>query len=188
MPVGFSWTKKTETAAQLVAEGSLSFDDMAKDAGTTRPTLRKWRSHPEFQARVEEIREDYREGVRARGVAVRERRVASYNERWEKMQSVIDARARDKTMAGVPGGKTGLVILSDYKIIRDDEGNTEALPVYEVDTGLLKEMRELEKQAAQDLGQWTEKREVTGQGGGALAISIEQAIAKAYGEQYQSEN
>jgi hypothetical protein len=32
--------------------------------------------------------------------------------------------------------------------------------VYSVDTALLKELRDLEKQAAQELGQWTAKTEI----------------------------
>ena len=47
-----------------------------------------------------------------------------------------------------------------------------ALPVYKVDCGLvalLAELRALEKQAAEELGQWTERREPAGDGTGAGA-------------------
>ena len=44
---------------------------------------------------------------------------------------------------------------------RGDEAET--VEEFRVDTGLLKELRETEKQAAQELGQWAEKHEVTGE-------------------------
>ena len=43
--------------------------------------------------------------------------------------------------------------------------------VASLDVGLLKELREHEKQAAQELGQWTEKRELTGKDGGPIEIA-----------------
>ena len=64
--------------------------------------------------------------------------------------------------AEIPGGKTGLVV-TEFKTIRvtDDKGNDvlKLVPEHVVDTGLMKEMRENLKQAAQELGQWTEKSE-----------------------------
>jgi hypothetical protein len=53
------------------------------------------------------------------------------------------------------GGATGL-LLKDYK------GKDADQPVYKVDTRLLAELRAHEKQAAEELGQWSEKRELTG--------------------------
>lgn len=41
---------------------------------------------------------------------------------------------------------------------------------YRVDTGTLAELRKIEQQAAQELGEWTEKKELTGKDGGTLAI------------------
>jgi hypothetical protein len=62
-------------------------------------------------------------------------------------------RAAD--MAEVPGGGTGL-------LVRQYQGGA---PIYKVDTGLVSLIGQLlahEKQAAGELGQWTEKRDVSG--------------------------
>ena len=40
----------------------------------------------------------------------------------------------------------------------------EVIDVYQVDTGLLRELRELEQQAAKELGQWTERGEIVADG------------------------
>src|ERR1017187_5622963 len=53
----------------------------------------------------------------------------------------------------VPGGTTGLLV-KDYK------GKDADTLVYKVDTGLLAELRNHEKQAAEELGQWSEKRKL----------------------------
>ena len=64
------------------------------------------------------------------------------------MRMIIDERAVE--MAGeTAGGASGL-------LCRDYKGKDADRAIYKVDTGLLTEMREHEKQAAQELGQWQE--------------------------------
>ena len=68
---------------------------------------------------------------------------------------MIDERAASPDFAEVPGGTTGLLV-KDYK------GKDADTLVYKVDTGLLAELRNHEKQAAEELRQWSEKRELPG--------------------------
>lgn len=171
--------RKADLAAYMVAEGEASYSAISATCGLTRNTLARWRHRPDFQARVEAIRAEFRDHVRRRGIAVRERRVAAYNRRWQAMHALIEARAADPEMEGVPGGDTGLVV-KEVKGI--GSGDTfRQVDTYTFDAGLLKELRELERQAAEDLGQWTEKREVTHGGEVALSVAIEAQIAKVYG-------
>ena len=76
---------------------------------------------------------------------------------------------RGGDMAEAPGGSTGL-------LVRQHQGAL-AMPVYTVDTGLLSllsELRAIEKQAAEELGQWSEKREATTNGAAPLtAITVQ---------------
>lgn len=61
-------------------------------------------------------------------------------------------------MKDVPGGNTGLLVRTTKGI---GSGDTfQIVDEYAVDTGLLRELREHEKQAAQELGQWIDKSEV----------------------------
>ena len=67
-------------------------------------------------------------------------------------------------MAEAPGGGSGL-------LVRQYQGGA---PIYKVDTGLVRLIGQLlahEKQAAEELGQWTEKRDVSGDAADALIIA-----------------
>ena len=83
------------------------------------------------------------------------------HDRRDRLRAGLDLlmTERGADMAEAPGGSTGL-------LVRQYQG-AQAMPVYKVDTGLLSllsELRALEKQAAEELGEWTEKRERPGDG------------------------
>lgn len=175
---GFRWSKRTEEAALLVAKDEQTDTEIAKACKISQRQLERWKLHPDFAARVQEHRDAWREQIKAQGIADRQNRVDAANDRHQRMQRVIEARAEEH--AAVPGGATGLLVRT-AKLVKvytsdadpddsDDGGETlysakRDVIVYEyaVDTGLLKEMREHEKQVAQDLGQWTEKQEHAGE-------------------------
>src|SRR5215218_1992033 len=136
----FAWDWRKEHAAQLVADGMLTLIAIAADVGVSVVTLRAWRKHPEFAARVEEHLEALRDEVRRQGIAVRELRLRALNDRWQRMQAVVEARAGDPQLAEAPGGKTGLIV-RDVKAV----GKGEPIDVHTVDVGLLREFREHEK-------------------------------------------
>jgi len=144
------WTRTTERAARLVAEDQQKDEAIAASLRVRRSTLDRWKRRPEFQARVAEHVQAFREALRGQGIAERQNRVAALNDRWAALKQVIAARAADPTMKG-PGHETGLLVRT-YKPTRT--GRT--IEEYAVDTGLLAELRAHEKQAAQELGQWSE--------------------------------
>lgn len=155
----FPWDIAREEAAQRLAEGELRDIEIAEKAGVHRATLWRWQQHPDFQARIEEHRGVFRAEVRRRGLADRERRIKALNDRWTRLQRLIEARADDPLMCDVPGGDTGLLVRT-VKIRARGEGETETTIEAELDSALLKELREHEKQAAQELGQWVEQSKV----------------------------
>jgi hypothetical protein len=154
----FKWSDERRTAALLLAEGNLTDAQIATQAGVCRQTIWNWKQIPEFTETIEGYLEEFRQEVRRRGLASRDRRIRALNERWSRLQRIIEERADDPKMAGVPGGTTGL-LLHNVKAVGAGE-KAKVVDLYEVDTGLLKELRELEKQAAQELGQWVERQEV----------------------------
>ena len=91
-------------------------------------------------------------GTVAAEIGARNARVQELQLRWDLMRQVIKERGQHADFATVPGGTTGL-------LVRDFKGKDATQPIYRVDTGLLAEMRLHEKQAAQELGQWSEERE-----------------------------
>lgn len=126
--------------------------------------LEVWSATFGWQARLSQVAEEERQAIVAQGIAARQNRIDAYGDRWERMRQVIAERAGDRELADTPGGKTGLLVRT-FKAV----GGAIA-EEFAVDTGLLREMRELEKQAAEDLGQWADKHEVTGKDGGPIVV------------------
>lgn len=156
----FRWTGRTLTAARLVAEDLLSDHRIAARVGVDRRQLTRWRQHPEFAARVNTLVAAMGERSLRFAIARQHRRVKALNERWEKLKQIVRQRAAAPEMANVPGGTTGLLVRKVKSIGAGD--NAREVEEFEVDTGLLKEIRELEKQAAQELGQWDADRAPAG--------------------------
>lgn len=162
----FNWTEVRARAAVFVAEDRLSDEQIADQVGVNRRQLTRWRAHPTFAARVAELVKQMDDAAARRGIARRMNRVRVLDDRWNRMQAVIAARAEEH--AAIPGGSTGLLV-RQVKQIGVGVGAREVTE-YEVDTGLLRELREHEKQAAQELGQWSDKHELTGRDGGPIEV------------------
>jgi hypothetical protein len=90
----------------------------------------------------------------------------AYDDRWRALQQVIAERAAHPDMRDVPGGRTGLLVRS-LKTIGSGDAAREVAE-YRLDAAILKELRELERQAAEEAGQWTTRSEVNG----AVAVGV----------------
>jgi hypothetical protein len=185
-------SEKQDEVAHAVARDELSNEAIAQEFKIGRATLDRWKLLPEFTRRVTEIRKAKREALLAKTIANIEFRVDALIDRQGRMRTVISERGEFYKRANeegnpryskVPGAETGLLCheekLSKY-------GSTD---LYKVDVALLREMRETEKQLAIELGEWSEKREVTGKDGKDLFPNVEAAIEKIYGDKERtSEN
>lgn len=158
----FRWTERTNKAAILVAEDRLTDTEIAQECGVAQRTLERWKQSEAFQARVSELVAAYRERILREGIADRVKRVKALDDRWRRMQQVIEERATDPQMAHVPGGTSGLLCHTIKGVGRGDD--FQLIDLYAVDDGLLSEMRATEKQAAIEAGQWEEKRDITSGG------------------------
>lgn len=176
----FEWSELSEEAAKDLSLGELSDEAIAEKAGVSRRTLATWKLHPEFATRVAEILDAFRARIRRRGIAILERRVDALDDRWRRMQRVIEERGADPKMVDVPGGATGLIVHNVKGVGKGDDFRL--IDLYEVDTGLLKELREHEKQAAQELGQWVEKQETKAETTHHFDERFKAALARSYGK------
>jgi hypothetical protein len=150
-------TRKQAQAAARVAEDQQTDAQIAAAVGVSAVTLWKWKQRPDFAARVEEHKARWAAEIEQEGIANRQNRVDALNERWRLMQQVIAARAADESMTGT-GHETGLLVRT-YK-----PGKYRVVEEYRFDAALLAELRAHEKQAAEELGQWTKKTDVTSGG------------------------
>ena len=130
---------------------------IAADCGVTRQALAKWKVDLEFSQRVAEIVERSSQALEVEGLANKQYRIALLNMEKDKILQVIAERAADPTMAKVPGGTTGIMVRRFKQIGTGKEATM--VEEYEVDNATLSELRGAGKQAAQEAGQWTEKRE-----------------------------
>lgn len=151
----FNWTKQRETAAVLLAEDELTDTEIAAKVGISARQLWAWKKIPEFRARMDELVRDMGDVAMRYAITRRTRRIKGYDERRDKILKVIAERAEEH--AEIHGGDTGLLVKSTKSV--GSGPAAEIIDEYAVDVAVLKELRELEKQAAIEAGQWTEKRE-----------------------------
>lgn len=162
------WNEKRNKAAQLVAEDELTDQQIADAIDVGRKTLARWKTEPLFRDRVKEIVQQMADAFLAKGIRLRENRLSNLQDRVRRMTELIEARAID--LADIPGGETGL-------LVREVKHHT---TVYKFDAALVRELREHEKQAAQELGQWLEKKEITGGDGQPLFAEMADVINQLY--------
>jgi hypothetical protein len=150
-------SKIKEQAAQLLAEDRLSDEKIAEKLDIGRTTLSEWKLQPQFAARVKAIVDAHAERAMHYGLARKEKRIQVLNDLHGKILQVIEERALDPELAKIPGGKTGIVTKMLKGIGHGDD--FQIVEVYAIDTAALKEIRAIQDQVAQELGQKVEKYE-----------------------------
>jgi len=100
--------------------------------------------------------------VKTRGIAVLEYRVQVLDDLERGYLQVIAERAAAMGDE-VAGGGTGLLVRQEKQLGTGDRATI--ITEYQADTGITSEIRALHKQAAQELGQWSEKRDINLDGG-----------------------
>lgn len=121
----------------------------------------------EVRKRANELVVTFAEESITAEIGLRSARLQALNTQYVRMQNLMNARAED--MQGIPGGPTGLLV-RQMKSIGFGENN-QLVEEYAFDAALNRELRETMKQAAQELGQWTEKKELTGRDGQPIAVN-----------------
>ena len=157
-PQPFHWTARREEAAALLAADELTVEEIAARAGVTRRQLTNWKRHPDFAARIQAIARRIGDLAARHAIARRHRRVARLQDRWDRLDRVVQERSADPQMRNAPGGKTGLLVRR-IKVIGKGQAARE-VEEYELDAALLREEREMAKQAAIELGQWDQPEAV----------------------------
>lgn len=108
-------------------------------------------------------------GVISLEISSRNARVQALQGRWSQLREKLEKIMveRGQAMAEAPGGSTGL-----YS--KDLKGKYDT-PVYKIDPGIIAlsaELRAIEKQASEELGQWTEKQVPLGSAAVRTSITV----------------
>lgn len=166
------FTDKVYKAVQLVAEGRLTIPEIAREVGASVETVRGWKDAEDFKLEVKKILDREKEIRDNQTIRSKQLRLSRQHERWDAMQFIVRQRKEDFAGKDIPGGESGFIVRRYTKTGIN----------YEVDYPLLKAFLEIEKHAAQEMGDWVEKKEIGGANGGAIPIAIQSAIDKAYGD------
>lgn len=152
-----------ELFARLVAAGKPAMRAYVEvgyaETGAAQSSSRLM-AKPYMEKRIQEIRAEI--GAKLEKATIRDlnERIRQYQERWEKMLRVIAERAEAQENQEIAGGRTGLLVRTLKSIGSGEKAST--VEEFAVDTGLLRELRELELQVSKELGQFVEKHEVGG--------------------------
>lgn len=171
-----------ERAARLAYEGRMTEAAIAAELGIGVRTLARWKALPEFRALIEQHRAAARQVEIQHTIADRQKRVGLLERRRHILQEGFDRIIRERAgeMAGVPGGASGL-LARQFKQIGSGEF-AEKVEEYKFDSGILaisQELRELERQAAIELGQWQADQSGEGEDGFTLTdIAVLMRVAQ----------
>lgn len=155
--------------AELLALGELSDEEIGERVGVSRATINRWKKRPEIRAFIAAASEAIGEAIRADGITKKQTRLDAYEAQHAQFEQIRRERAEDAAkpeskLYGIPGATTGWIIgalkLVTHKNERDGSIWKEESWEYTVDTGLSREMNNLRKQVAQEVGDWTEKQEI----------------------------
>lgn len=170
--MGILSNPKHEHFAQTLASGvsaTAAYVKVYGPSGGAGQSAARLLKNAEICSRLLEIREAISANTIQLEISDRNARVKALQDRWDRLRRVIDERATSVEYADAPGGSTGL-LAKDYK------GKDATQPIYRVDTGLLAELRNHEKQAAQELGQWSEEKEPEGGDGKRFSGTLEELL------------
>lgn len=147
------WNERRERAAWLLAEDELTDEQIAADCGIARATLATWKRHPDFNERVAENVAKLGANIAGIAIARRRNRVLRLQDMIDRLERVIHARA---LAADTAEEQTGLIVSKPHFNVFGEESRE-----YKFDAALVREYRATLEMAAKELGQLTEKVELT---------------------------
>ncbi len=166
----WEWTSERERAAQLVADGQLTNDEIAARCDIARDTLQDWKRTAEFSARVQEHIASFRAKITADGLADRINQIAFIKARLAAIRGIY--RARGELNESAPGDtpiQKGLqvktlkslrvTVKSRKKKISDSE-ILKLVEEYAIDTATCSEERALLQHLSILMGDWKQKTQV----------------------------
>jgi phage terminase small subunit len=114
---------------------------------------------PQVRGRIAELKELHsKKALTAAGIRNPQARISALEDIWTRMRQVITERAEDPEMQSVPGGKTGVLVMT-YKTVGAGP-SAQIKKEYAFDRALVQELRDHSRQAAEELGQWTTRKEI----------------------------
>lgn len=169
----WKWTSQSVRAVRLLAQGRKNNPQIASECDIDERQLLRWKHVPQFATAVKNLTARLIDESDRHAIGRRSERLGSLNHRWQLAQQVIAERAeyfrkqqRQLTSVSInsegaivgnleleppaPGATTGLLVKTQKMLGGGEHGTI--IDEYEVDVALLKEIREIEEQAAKECG------------------------------------
>lgn len=158
---------KKAVAIAMLAPADRTIRSVIAELGISRTQFFKWRQDPLFDRLLEESRAAYAKRFFHIGLVNKEQRLMHLNDMHERLMEVIEERAESPIYKEAPGGSTGLIVKT-IRIITPKGKPPIRINEYKVDTATLAELREIQRDVAEEMGQLTQKHELTGLDGKPL--------------------
>lgn len=165
----FIWSNQKRRAAQMLAQGDLLDIEIAAQLGVDRSTLARWRLHPTFLLGIKHFADGLTDALAEYGIKIKTKRLEDYDTinmlldqiREERAAAACIAIEEDPDLARVGGFRTGLIVKQDRVI--GTGSNAQKTTEYKIDDAWLTAKLALNKQVAQETGQWIHQANITGQ-------------------------
>jgi hypothetical protein len=162
-----------ERFAQLVASGKNGAEAhvlAGYSRGGAKQSARRLLTHAYLQRRIEELQSVIADGIVKLAVTDRNARLTALQERQDALRSIVKARAADPSNQSAPGANTGYMVRNIKQIGGGD--TAQVVEEFVLDTGLLRELREIEKQAAIECGDWFEHEKAPPVAGPSATVQV----------------
>lgn len=154
-----SLTFQETRLAEMLAEGINSELDCRRTTGISKPRLAELKMDADFMDVVDAMKAEFATKVMAYGLARLEVRLLRLNERAALVDRLLSQRAEQTDPSSpfyvrgaekVPGADTGLIVPTLKTIGRGD--NQQTIQEWTIDAAVLREIRDIELQAAKEVG------------------------------------
>lgn len=158
----WTWTAERERAAELVADGHLTNDEIAAECDVEARTIQYWKRAPEFRERVHEHLAVWRAKLSQEGLALKSNRIAMLMGRAASIRGIVRARGKLPSHANAPGttiAQKGLQVRTLKSIGGGD--HQQVIEEFAIDTVTLADERDCLQAIATELGEWKQEIRVT---------------------------
>jgi hypothetical protein len=142
--------EQIDKAAALLATGH-SISQTAAACGVAERTVLRWKREPKFLSAYQRAQDEQRHRIIGEGAAVKQFRIAALRRRRVQLLRIAAARAGNPARGGVEWDTSGFLIQKEVCVGGGQFGKF--ILEYRLDTALLCELRAIERQIAEEMGE-----------------------------------